>query len=87
MIAGGESGSLISGIIGSPFIFYASFLFSQGLWVWPLVILLGGLYLRLGLPLWVLVFPAIASTFLSFSVAKHVNSQMENSPFGALISK
>ena len=87
MIAGGESGSLFSGIIGSPLIFYSSFLFSQGLWVWPLVILLGGLYLRLGLPHWILVFPAVAATWLSFSVVKHVNNQMENSPFGALSSE
>ena len=87
MFAGGESGSLVAGIVDSPMIFYASFLFSQGLWVWPLVILLGGLYLRLGLPLWVLVVPVIASTFLSFSVVKHVNTQMENSPFGTSISK
>lgn len=87
MIVGGESGSFVSGIVGSPIIFYSSFLFSQGLWVWPLVILFGGLYLRLGLPHWVLVFPAVAAIWLSFSVVKHVNNRMENSPFGALRSE
>jgi hypothetical protein len=86
MMAGGESGSFLSGIVDSPIIFYASFLFSHGLWVWPLVMVLGGFYLRLELPHWVLVFPVVAAIWLSFSVVKHLNHKVENSSFAVLRS-
>ncbi len=86
MLAGGEVGSMVSGILGSPFIFYYSFLFSQGVWVWPLIILIGALYLRFNLSLWILLFPAVAAIILSFSVVKQMNSHIENDPLRMLNS-
>jgi hypothetical protein len=74
MLAGGLTGSFFEGMIEFPIGIYASIMFSQGLWVWPLVALMSGLFMRLQLPMWTLILPFAASVWLSYEVTQHMNA-------------
>ncbi len=67
-IAEKNIGCFLDGIILSPGIVIFSFIRSYGLLVWPLMLLLAWLDIRLQLPRWVLVFPFLCSVWLSYDV-------------------
>ena len=74
MLAGGPGGSFLGSVIGFPLVICASIMCSQGIWVWPLVVLMTGLFMKLELPMWTLLLPFAVSVWLSYEVTQHINA-------------